>query len=373
MPKLLVASGIFHPEPGGPATYLRAILPALQGLGWQLRVLTYGEPQPRTYPYPVRRIARQSYPLRRLKYGLAARRELAWADLVYAQTIDLPLWRGRHLPRVIKIVGDQAWERCVRKRWIPPDMTVDEFQRHPGDLRVRWQKRSRSRQIASMDAVIVPSQYLKRMVTAWGIDDSKVHVIYNALPLPPPPVLSREAMRAELGWSPHQPTLVAVARLQPWKGIDHLIEAIAAMPDLRLAIVGDGPDRGRLSALAQPLGARVHFTGQLQPEDAQRCIIAADGLALYSGYEGLSHTLLESLHLGTPVLASDIGGNAEVLRHGVNGILAPHVDIEALRSGIKQLMERRDELAANCKVGLERFNFESMTGATDALLRSLLP
>ena len=108
MPKLLVASGIFHPEPGGPATYLRAILPALQDLGWQLRVLTYGEPQPQAYPYPVTRIARDAYPIRRLKYGLAARRDVAWADLVYAQTIDLPLWSGCNIPRAVKIVGDQA-------------------------------------------------------------------------------------------------------------------------------------------------------------------------------------------------------------------------------------------------------------------------
>ena len=371
MPKLLVASGIFHPEPGGPATYLRAILPALQGLSWQVRVMTYGEPGPQNYPFPVTRIAREAYPVRRLKYGLAARRELAWADLVYAQTIDLPLWRPGPLPRVIKIVGDQAWERCVRKRWIPPEMTVDEFQRYRGDLLVRWQKRSRTRQIADMDSVIVPSHYLKRMVTAWGIEASRVHVIYNALRLPPPPALSREAIRARLGW-PDQATLITVARLQPWKGIDHLIDVVADMPELRLVIVGDGPDRGRLSTLAQPLGARVHFTGQLQPEEVQRQIVAADGLALYSSYEGLSHTLLESLHLGTPVLASDIGGNAEVVRHGVNGILTPHVDVGALRSGIKQLLERRDELAANHYLGLERFSFESMIRATDELLRSQL-
>ena len=186
MPNLLVASGIFHPEPGGPATYLKALLPALQNLGWDLRVITYGDNHSHAYPYPVTRIARQAYPVRRLKYALAARRHLAWADLVYAQTIDLPLHSRRSLPRLIKVVGDQAWERCVRKDWIPPDMTMDDFQRHRGDLRVSWQKHSRSRQVAGMDAVIVPSQYLKRIVTAWHVDPAKVHVIYNALPPPPP-------------------------------------------------------------------------------------------------------------------------------------------------------------------------------------------
>ena len=371
MPKLLVASGIFHPEPGGPATYLRAILPALNELGWQLRVLTFGQPQRDAYPYPVKRIPRRLYPLRQLHYGLAARRDLAWADLVYAQTIDLPLWSARKLPRVIKIVGDQAWERCVRKGWIPPDMTVDKFQGHRGDLRVRWQQSARSRQVTGMDAVIVPSQYLKRMALAWGVDQSRIHVIYNALQPPPRPTESRAQLRAELAWD-EKPRLIAVARLQPWKGIDHLIAAAATLPDLHLLVIGAGPDRARLERLAMPLGDRIQFTGALAREQVWRYMAAADGLALYSGYEGLSHTLLECLHLGTPVLASDVGGNPEIVRHGVNGLLLPHVDIDALRAGILELLSRRDELAANCRESLGRFGFETMARDTDRLLRSLL-
>ena len=371
MPKLFVASGIFSPEPGGPATYLKAILPALQDTGWQLRVLTYGDSEAAPFTYPVTRIARERYPLRLTKYAIAARRHLSWADVVFAHTIDLPLWGGRDQPRVMKIVGDQAWERCIRKRWIPPDMTIDEFQRYRGDLPVRWQKRSRSRQVAAMDAVIVPSQYLKRIVTSWGIEPQKIHVIYNSLPLPSPPSGNRADFRAELQWS-DQPTLITVARLQPWKGVDHLITAVADMLDLRLIVVGDGPDRPRLEALAKPLGDRVVFTGQLALDDVRRMMVAADGLALYSGYEGLSHTLLESLHLGTPVLASDKGGNAEVVNHGINGLLIPHVDIDSLRSGIRRFLARRDEFAANSHAGLPRFSFEKMAHDTDELLRSLV-
>lgn len=371
VPKLLAASGIFPPESGGPATYLRAILPALQDLGWQVRVLTYGDPQPHACAYPVTRIARRAYPLRRLHYGLAAGREMPWADLVYAQTIDLPLWGWRKGKRAIKIVGDQAWERCMRKAWIPPDLTIDEFQSYQGDARVRWQKRSRSRQVASTDAVIVPSRYLKRMVMAWGIDPAKVHVIHNALSPPERPTQSRAELRAELGWD-DKPRLICVARLQTWKGIDHVIQAAADLEDLHLVIAGDGPDRGRLKRLADPLGGRARFTGQLPAREAQRYMAAADGLALYSGYEGFSHTLLECLHLGTPALASDVGGNAEIIQHGVNGLLAPYLDIPALRAGISELIARRDEFSANCPQSVAQFGLETMANETDRLLRSLL-
>ena len=371
MPKLFVASGIFQPEPGGPATYLKAILPPLQASGWRPRVVTFGEAQTNADPCPVTRIARARYPIRQARYAIAAREHLAWADLVYAHSIDLPLWGKRDRPRVIKVVGDQAWERCMRRRWIPEELPIDGFQAYAGDWRVRWQKRSRSRQIAAMDAVIAPSQYLKRMVASWGIDPARIHVIYNAPPSMQPPGETRAELRARLGWD-DRPTLITVARLQRWKGIDFLIEALPGLRDLRLVVVGAGPDRPRLAALAEPLGDRVAFTGALARSEVHRLMAAADGLALYSGYEGLSHTLLESLRLGTPALASDIGGNPEVIRHGVNGLLAPYADHSALTQGIRELLDRRDELAANSQAGLERFRLDAMAAQTDALLRSLL-
>ncbi|MCY4465723.1 MAG: glycosyltransferase family 4 protein [Chloroflexi bacterium] len=371
MPNLLVASGIFHPEPGGPATYLRAILPALQKRGWQVRVLAYGSPRAGDYPYRVRRIAREIYPLRLAKYAWSAMGDLAWADVVYSHTIDLPLWTRRSCPRIMKVVGDQAWERCMRKGWIPPELSIDGFQQVGGGLRVRWQKRSRSRQVAAQDAIIVPSQYLRDMALGWGVDLAKVHVIYNALPAMKLPAQSREAIRRQLGWG-DAPMLLSVARLQRWKGIDHLIAALAGLPDVRLIVAGDGPDRARLEALAAQLTGRVRFTGQLPAADVLQLMKAADAVAVYSAYEGLSHTLLESLHVGTPVLASAVGGNAEVVQDGQNGVLVPHVDIVGLRAGITDLLERRGELAANTQLGLEKFGFEAMVRSTDAALRSLL-
>lgn len=371
MPKLFVASGIFHPESGGPATYLKTILPALQDAGWQLRVQTFGELHAGDYPYPVTRIARSPYLIRQARYALASRRQLSWADLVYSHSLDLPLLGARDQPHVIKIVGDQAWERCHRRGWIPADLGIDEFQSYRGDWRVRWQKASRSRQVAATEAIIVPSQYLKRMVVSWGVDPTRTHVIYNALPPKIAPSETRAAIRSQLNWD-DRPTLLTVARLQRWKGVDHLIAALSQLPDLRLVVVGDGPDRSRLTQLAAPLGERAIFTGALNQEQVQRLIRAADGLALYSGYEGLSHTLLESLRLGTPVLASDVGGNPEVLRHGLNGLLVPYVDGAALRHGIQELIERRDEFAANCGLELGRFRLDTMARQTDALLRSLL-
>jgi len=368
---LFIATGIFHPESGGPATYLHEILPHLQKRDWDVRLLTYGDSPLTDYPYPVTRIPRQMYPLRRMNYGMAGRANLSWADLVYIHTIDLPLWGNHAAPCVIKIVGDQAWERCVRKGWIPPNMNIDDFQHYDSNWQMRWQKQSRSKQVQAMDGVIVPSVYLKKMVMGWGVSPDKVHVVYNALPKQPDLTLSQADAREQLGWD-DRPTVLTVARLHPWKGVDHLITALQTMPDIRLVVAGDGPDMSRLQSLAKPLADRVTFLGQVPHEQIFILMRASDGLALYSGYEGLSHTILESLTIGTPVLASHKGGNPEVVQDDVNGVLVPYVDIPALCDGIRRLLDNRDRYAENTQVGMERFTFESMVEQTDKTLKLFL-
>lgn len=383
--KLFIAAGIFHPESGGPATYLYEILPELQGDGWDVRVVTYGEASAAHYPYPLTRIPRRALPLRVAGYARAAWPLTRWADLIYVHTLDLPLFGGK-AKRVLKMVGDQAWERAIRKGWIPPTEDIDLFQTKVYSGAAAAQKAARSRQVQAMDGVIVPSHYLKRMVVGWGVPDGRVHVIYNALPpeshqpeetSPPSPLSKLERgdkirIREALGLA-DVPTLLTAARLTPWKGIDHLITALSRLKAVRLLVAGDGEMLPALQRQVSDLklGDRVAFLGKVSREKMPLYMKAADYLALYSGYEGLSHTLLESLRAGTPVIASDKGGNPEVVQHGVNGLLVPYVDVDALTAAIEEAFQtgKRDALAANVNVGMERFQFGNMVKQTSDLLR----
>jgi glycosyltransferase involved in cell wall biosynthesis len=371
-PRLFIASGIFHPESGGPATYLYDLLPELQKLGWDVRALAYGSGDTTAYPYPLTRIPRRFLPLRAAHYARAAHPLVQWADVVYIHTLGLPLIGNK--PRVIKIVGDQAWERAVRRGWIPPGEDVDLFQRKRYSPVVTLQQAARSREVRRMDSVIVPSEYLKRMVIGWGVDEAKVRVIYNAL-LPLQTTLSQSDARAELHLD-DTPLILTAARLLPWKGIDHLMAALQRVPDVRLLVAGDGPMSQRWQQQAEQMGQaeRVTFLGRVPRERLALYMKAADYVALYSGYEGMSHTLLEALHAGTPVIASDKGGNPEVVRHGVNGLLAPYVDVEALAAALAEAFQpgKRAALAANTHLGLERFDFPNMVQQTDAALREAL-
>ncbi|MCL4249644.1 MAG: glycosyltransferase family 4 protein [Anaerolineae bacterium] len=380
--KLFVASGIFHPEPGGPATYLREILPQFQERGWEIRVLTYGEGSTEGYGYPLTRIPRKMLPLRLLGYATASRPLLAWADVVYVHTLALPLWGSRRAPRVAKVVGDEAWERAIRKGWVPQTTDIDDFQtRHYDNNMAELDKAKRSREARGMDAIIVPSQYLKRMVVSWGVEPECVHVIYNAMPSHSTvdvdtASLTQVDARAALGLPQDVPLLLTAARLTPWKGVQHLIVALRSVPGVHLLVAGVGDMLPELRSLAAQhgLSERVTFLGLVGRERMPTYIRAADYLALYSGYEGLSHTLLEALREGTPVIASDKGGNPEVVTHGVNGLLAPYVDVDALSDVLRQAFApgQRSRLAANTQVGIERFDFDRMVEQTNAILRQFV-
>lgn len=373
--RLFVASGIFHPEPGGPATYLFRLLPELQARGHEVRLLTFGDAPVEGYPYPVRRIPRRFLPLRFADYARAARPLAQWSDLIFANSLGLPLVGLPPRPRVLKVVGDLAWERAVNRGWIPPTEDIDAFQTRRYAWQVMLLKRQRSREVRRADALIVPSEYLRWMVIGWGAPPERVTVIFNALaPDAAASTRSPDDARSELGLPPG-PLLLTVARLTAWKGVDSLLRALARVPDVRLLIAGDGPEEARLRALAGSLrlGERAQFLGRVDRARLATYFRAADYTTLYSGYEGLPHVLLESLLSGTPVIASDKGGNPEVVRHGENGLLVPYPDEDALVAALETAFsgDTRVRLAAGTGAGLERFRWPALVEQTAALLERI--
>jgi glycosyltransferase involved in cell wall biosynthesis len=369
--RILIASGIFHPEPGGPATYLYRLLPELQAAGHHVTALAFGDAPVEGYPYPLTRVPRRNYLRRRWDYYRAAEQLWPGHDLAYIHSLGLPL-PSTIRPRIAKIVGDPAWERAVNKGWVGADTDVDRFQTARFGPTVEVNKALRAREARRLDHVIVPGEYLRRMVLGWGVEPGRVSVIYNALEPPSDALPETQAdARAALGL-PGGPLLLTAARLTPWKGIDHTLRALARVRGMRLLVAGEGAMRPALEVLAGQLGVgeRVTFLGRVPHEELWRYFRAADYTLLYSGYEGLPHVLLESLSAGTPIIAGDKGGSPEVVEHGVNGLLVPHVDVEALAEAIEAAFApgRRAALAANTAVGLERFSPARMVEQTLAVL-----
>jgi glycosyltransferase involved in cell wall biosynthesis len=165
---------------------------------------------------------------------------------------------------------------------------------------------------------------------------------------------------------PGQPALVSVGRLSHQKGYDILLEAFAMMlvhsPLAQLTIIGDGPDRGKLQAMAVHLGiaGAVHFVGfSNNPIPA---LYGADLFVLASRYEGFCNAILEALAVGLPVVTTSCpGANAEVIREGMNGVLArPSCAADlcaALLRASKQLSFDSDAIREDCR---RRFDVSSI-------------
>ncbi len=149
-----------------------------------------------------------------------------------------------------------------------------------------------------------------------------------------------------------------VGRLVERKGVAHLIEAIARLAPKgpRLEIVGDGPERPGLEALAQRLGvaSRVVFRGKIPPDELQASYARAAVCVLPSvldargDTEGLGVVLLEAMNHGTPVIASRVGGIPDIVEDGVSGLLVPAGDADALAAAVRRV---RDDPALARRLG----------------------
>ncbi len=377
--RLCVIAGTFHPEPGGPPTYLYHLLPALLERGLEVSVITYGETHdPSAYPYPVTRLTRQvSIPRRLLSFIREVFRQGRQADLLFVSDYGFPAAVANlflRKPMVMKIVSDFAWEFCSRHGWT--DLQVLDFQTAQHPLRVRLVRAIERWYARQADQVIVPSQHVGRLVRRWGVAPQKLQVIYNALPhdlsLTPP----KDQARQELGWPSDVPILVTVGRVAEVKRIDIQLHVMAKLSQGHLYIIGDGPERSEYEQLAGQLSLadRVTFTGAWSHDRALLAIRAADVFVLSSRTEGLSHVLLEAMQLGTPRIASDVGGNPELITDQVDGLLTPYEDVEALTSALQDLIDhpdRRQELARNALNRAEEFSWETLVNQTEALLREV--
>jgi glycosyltransferase involved in cell wall biosynthesis len=367
---VLVPTGIFHPEAGGPATYLHHFLPELLARGHTASVITFSDDPGGEYSYPVTRIPRTNIIQRNLAYYRAVRKALPAADVVFVNSLGIPLPTIKQ-PTVLKIVGDRAWERAINRGWISPYEDIDDFQKKDYGRLVNWIKHSRSREAQRADKVIVPSDYLRGMVMGWGVPDERIHVIYNAFEA----VASGDERpsRSELDL-PEGPLLLVAARLTAWKGVDALIHALADLPDIHLVVAGTGPTFKHLQMLAAKLGDQVRFLGNVPHDDLHRYYAVADYTVLYSGYEGLSHVILESLNAGTPVIASDKCGNPEVITDGENGLLVPYKDVDALKSALERAFsgDTPQRLRKAARIDPNRFAWANLVEQTISLLENPL-
>lgn len=370
--KLLVATGLYPPDIGGPATYSRMIEEKLPAHNIVVSIV------------PFRQVRYLPKILRHIAYAWILLKQTKNVDCIYALdpvSVGLPALVVSLITRkpfMVRLGGDYAWEQGQQRFSLKE--TLDEYtqNRSTAPRMVKFLAAVQSFVVQRAWKIIAPSDYLKSIIETWGVDSSRVEVIYSALfPLEIHTV--KAAIRERLLYSG---TVVAtVGRLVPWKGFDELIDVIADLrkdiPDIMLVIIGGGPMRKQLNKkiIDLKLEGRVRMVGKLSKDALGAAIKGADLFVLNTSYEGFSHQLLEVMDLGVPIITTRVGGNPELISDGVSGVLVPVHDTSELSKSIKHLLNNKPlqlRLIQNARVRTKDFNQDVVVAQFADILHSEL-
>jgi glycosyltransferase involved in cell wall biosynthesis len=228
---------------------------------------------------------------------------------------------------------------------------------------IRWSARH-------ADGLVVVSRGLKQRLANLGIAEERVHVLRNGVD----PALfrpaDRDAARRALGLT--RPTLLAVGNLVRLKSHRMMVEALVGLPAVDLVIVGEGPERAAIEALARErrVADRVRLLGHVPQDRLPDIYSAADLLLLVSTHEGWPNVLLESMACGTPVIASDIDAIADIVAAPEAGRILKEPNPERLATAAREFLGALPARAAT-RAYAEGFDWQSTTEGQITLFREI--
>lgn len=398
--RVLITTGIFPPDIGGPATFLSYLAKDLQKEGFKVSVLTFGKKGDEKYPFYVKKV----------KSKLAFLLNIFWlaskADIIYAQDLYTAGYCSslvkKFFPKkklVVRFVGDSAWEKSISADMVEDDLLV--FNQKTYSSEIEKLKDFRLKILQKADKIITASNFLKEVLLQMGLAEKKIEVIYNSVDFLrdqfDEPVdknkfkiinglFSVEDAPACNGvcssCAGHKintdgKIILTIARLVKWKGVEALIDIVSDLAvkygDVKLVVLGDGPERERLeekvkNSLQKNL---VFLKGKVDHRKALDYLKIADVFVLNTNYEGLSHTLLEAMNIGAPIVTTTAGGNMETIENEKTGLLVNFNNKEQLKEAIGNLLGNQqlaETFAENAKKNLDKFNWKNLVAKTAAAL-----
>lgn len=403
--KLLILTGIFPPDIGGPATQLDYLIRDLRKDGFEISVLTFGDKN-NDYPYKVRKISKKIPSLfRKIFYIIAALKMSFQTRTVYAWDLYIAGFSGFLIKKIfpwkkfiVRFAGDSAWEKARGSGKISDNLT--EFIEKKYGFSIEFKKWFRKRILTSADKVITVSYFLEEIAKKIGVEKSQLKMIYNSVDF-----LFKDFnldvgrpsyCRQELGFKGIN--LITASRLVPWKGQKTLVEIMPALIEkypptfpheslsnsqnnisrkgggLFLRIIGDGPEYKNLEFKIQDLGLNknVFLVGKLSHQELFKYLKCADIFVLNTDYEGLSHSILEAMHIGIPIITTDVCSNSELIENGKSGFLVEYDNKEQLKKTISELIEYSElgrRFAEEAKKNLEKFSWRNLVEETADVLK----
>ena len=346
--KVLLISGIYRPEIGGPATYIPTLADELLAQAIEVEVVTLknlGEPD-QIEAWPINYVIRnQRLLLRFAKSVLLILRKSKLSDSVFSNGLFEETAFALILKKqksVAKVVSDPVWERALNNG--ETFLNVIEFNTSKLSFKHSLQRILLRWSLNRFEVITCPSSQLKKIIEDWGVK-KPVKFIPNGVS-----ILDEKSTSIDFD-------LVTVCRLIKLKNIDKIIRACLET-NLSLAVVGSGPEELTLRELAISIGAKVTFFGQLNKNEVNNILLRSKIYLNLSDHEGLSFSLLEAMSSGLPSIVSNIQGNTNVITDGIDGLVIDIKDKNQLINAIKTLIESQSTrleygLAAKSKVKSE--------------------
>ncbi|MGF1658509.1 MAG: glycosyltransferase family 4 protein [Rubrimonas sp.] len=344
LPRALIATQCFPPRIGGVETLMAEFARALGRAGWAVEVLADGPGPDERWPDGATVTRRRGFkPLRRWLKARALRARLAAvaAERGAAGAAPAPLlvadsWKS------LELLAPGAAERAgARVLCLAHGMEI------PARPSARKARRMRSA-FAKATAVVANSAFTAARV-APHVPYRRVEVVAPGVAAPPEPdEAARAALAALVGAG--RPLIATLARLEPRKGVDMTLRAVAVLaarhPGLVYAIAGDGPDLERLRALAAALGveARARFLGRVDDGLKAALLSEADLFCMPArregdSVEGFGLAVLEAGWFGTPALGGAGGGMTDAIEDGETGLLCDGSDADAVADALGRLLD----------------------------------
>jgi glycosyltransferase involved in cell wall biosynthesis len=363
--RVLVVSGIWPPDVGGPASHAPDVARFLVERGHEVEAVVTAASAPAAEAYPVHWVSR-ALPKGavHIAASVAIARAARRADVVYATGLFARTAAACALARrpfVVKLTGDPAFERARWRRRVTGD--VRRFQKGGGGIEAALLRRLRDTTLGRATHVVCPSGFLRDLALSWGLAPERVSVLPNPAPALPE-LAPRDELRRSFGID--GPTLAFAGRFGPQKALDVLVDAVSRVDGVTLLLAGEGE--------APAAGERVRFLGALPRERVLELFAAADASVLSSSWENFPHAVVEALAVGTPVIATRVGGVPEVVEDGVNGLLVPPGDAAALAEAVRRFFADgalRGRLRAAAAPSVERYGRAILYGELERILASV--
>jgi glycosyltransferase involved in cell wall biosynthesis len=312
--RILLSSGIFPPQIGGPATYVPQLSKDLEGQGHEVTVVTLGEKDEEAFIGNIKviKIGRNSFLIMRMirttlrLFKESLRSDAVFSNGLFIETACAITFARKRKRSVVKIVGDPVWERARNNG--QTSLHLSDFLASSLNSGDRVTRRIYNIAWSAFEFRTAPSEELCNFINA-QIHKNDARYIPNGVDIPIESKIEREI------------DIACVSRLVNWKNVDLVIRA-AGESNLSLLIIGDGPEQKKLEDLANKLKVRANFQGQLPPEMVSAWLERSKYFLLLSDYEGLSFALLEAMARGVVPVVSANEGNLSVIESGKNGMVS---------------------------------------------------